>query len=110
MERYVGKHQKEPGHQTRDTASPVDYVRSPGPSTLRGTTEAFAPRLFGSHVTKTNLLESLVVAPDMTGRIAVRHSLRSMSRRTTSGIGRSVRGWWYQARGARACAPCRVSN
>jgi hypothetical protein len=30
MERYVGKHQKEPGHQTRDTASPVDNVRSPG--------------------------------------------------------------------------------
>ena len=30
MERYVGKHQKEPGHQTRDTASPVDYVKSPG--------------------------------------------------------------------------------
>ena len=29
MERYAGKHQKEPGHQTRDTASPVDYVRSP---------------------------------------------------------------------------------
>jgi RNA repair pathway DNA polymerase beta family len=30
MERYVGKHQKVPGHQTRDTASPVDNVRSPG--------------------------------------------------------------------------------
>jgi hypothetical protein len=29
MERYVRKHQKEPGHQTRDTASPVDNVRSP---------------------------------------------------------------------------------
>jgi hypothetical protein len=29
MERYAGKHQKEPGHQTRDTPSPVDYVRSP---------------------------------------------------------------------------------
>jgi len=25
-----GKHHKEPGHQTRDTASPVDNVRSPG--------------------------------------------------------------------------------
>jgi isoamylase len=31
MERYAGKHQKEPGHQTRDTASPVDNVRSPDP-------------------------------------------------------------------------------
>ena len=30
MERYVGKPQKEPGHQTRDTASPIDNVRSPG--------------------------------------------------------------------------------
>ena len=30
MERYAGKHQKEPGHQTRDTASPVHNVRSPG--------------------------------------------------------------------------------
>jgi hypothetical protein len=30
VERYVGKHQKEPGHQTRDTASPLDNVRSPG--------------------------------------------------------------------------------
>ena len=29
MERYVGKHQKGPGHQTRDTASLVDNVRSP---------------------------------------------------------------------------------
>jgi hypothetical protein len=30
MERHVRKHQKEPGHQTCDTASPVDNVRSPG--------------------------------------------------------------------------------
>ena len=29
MEGYVGKHQKEPGHPTRDIASPVDNVRSP---------------------------------------------------------------------------------
>ena len=29
MERYVGKHQKEPGHQTRDTAPPVDNVKEP---------------------------------------------------------------------------------
>jgi putative transposase len=28
---------------------------------LRDTTEAFAARLFGSHVTKTNALESLVI-------------------------------------------------
>ena len=42
MERYVGKHQKEPGHQTRDTASPVDYVRSP------------EDRLTGKPVTESN--------------------------------------------------------
>jgi hypothetical protein len=29
MERYVGEHQKEPGHRTRDTAVPIDDVRSP---------------------------------------------------------------------------------
>jgi hypothetical protein len=32
MERYVGKPQKEPGRQTRDTASPIDNVRSPEPT------------------------------------------------------------------------------
>jgi hypothetical protein len=36
MERYVRKHQKEPGHQARDTASPVDNVRSPEPRTVAG--------------------------------------------------------------------------
>ena len=34
---------------------------------LRGTTEAFASRLFGSHVTKTNALESLVIASFIRG-------------------------------------------
>jgi len=29
MERYVGKHHKEPGHLTRDNTSPLDNVRSP---------------------------------------------------------------------------------
>ena len=40
MERYVGKHQKEPGHQTRDTASSLDNVRSPEP--LTGTMPDYA--------------------------------------------------------------------
>jgi hypothetical protein len=31
-ERYAGKHQKEPGHEPRDTPSPGDYVRSPEPT------------------------------------------------------------------------------
>jgi hypothetical protein len=34
MKRYAGKHQKEPGHLTRDTTSPVDYVRSPEASCM----------------------------------------------------------------------------
>jgi transposase-like protein len=34
---------------------------------LRGTTEAFASRLFGSHVTKTNALETLVIASFVRG-------------------------------------------
>jgi putative transposase len=42
----------------KTTAGPVQLTRPK----LRGTTEAFASRLFGSHVTKTNALESLVIA------------------------------------------------
>ncbi|HEY2489338.1 MAG TPA: hypothetical protein VGI37_07525 [Streptosporangiaceae bacterium] len=38
------------------TAGPVQL------SQLRGAAEAFASRLFGSHVTKTNALELLVIA------------------------------------------------
>jgi hypothetical protein len=34
---------------------------------LRGASEAFASRLFGSHVTKTNVLESLVIASFIRG-------------------------------------------
>jgi putative transposase len=40
------------------TAGPVALARPK----LRGTTEELASRLFGSHVTKTNALESLVIA------------------------------------------------
>ncbi len=42
----------------KTTAGPVTLSRPK----LRGATEAFASRLFGSHVTKTNALESLVIA------------------------------------------------
>jgi len=45
------------------TAGPVTLARPK----LRGTTEAFASRLFGSHVTKTNALESLVIASFIRG-------------------------------------------
>lgn len=42
----------------KTTAGPVALARPE----LRGTAEAFASRLFGAHVTKTNALESLVIA------------------------------------------------
>jgi putative transposase len=47
----------------KTTAGPVQ----PSRPKLRGTTEAFASRLFGSHVTKTNALESLVIASFVRG-------------------------------------------
>ena len=47
----------------KTTAGPVKLARPK----LRGTTEAFASRLFGSHVTKTNALESLVIASFIRG-------------------------------------------
>jgi transposase-like protein len=47
----------------KTTAGPVGLARPK----LRGTTEAFASRLFGSHVTKTNALESLVIASFVRG-------------------------------------------
>ena len=47
----------------KTTAGPVALARPK----LRGTAEAFASRLFGSHVTKTNALESLVIASFVRG-------------------------------------------
>ena len=47
----------------KSTAGPVALARPK----LRGTTEAFASRLFGAHVTKTNALESLVIASFVRG-------------------------------------------
>jgi putative transposase len=47
----------------KTTAGPVVLARPK----LRGTSEAFASRLFGSHVTKTNALESLVIASFVRG-------------------------------------------
>jgi putative transposase len=47
----------------KTTAGPVMLARPK----LRGTTEKFASRLFGSHVTKTNALESLVIASFVRG-------------------------------------------
>ena len=47
----------------KSTAGPVTLARPK----LRGTSEAFASRLFGSHVTKTNALETLVIASFVRG-------------------------------------------
>jgi putative transposase len=47
----------------KTTAGPVQLSRPK----LRGTSEAFASRLFGAHVTKTNALESLVIASFVRG-------------------------------------------
>src|SRR4029077_3598847 len=47
----------------KTTAGPVALGRP----NLRGTTGAFASRLFGSHVTKTNALETLVIASFVRG-------------------------------------------
>jgi putative transposase len=47
----------------KTTAGPVTLARPK----LRGTTEAFASRLFGAHVTKTHALETLVIASFVRG-------------------------------------------
>ena len=47
----------------KSTAGPVMLARPK----LRGTSEAFASRLFGAHVTKTNALETLVIASFVRG-------------------------------------------
>jgi putative transposase len=47
----------------KTTAGPVALAKPK----LRGTTAAFASRLFGSHVTRTNALESLVIASFIRG-------------------------------------------
>lgn len=57
---------------SRNGHRPVTVKTTSGPVTLerpklRGTTEKFASRLFGKHVTKTNALESLVIASFVRG-------------------------------------------
>jgi putative transposase len=47
----------------KTTAGPAALARPK----LRGTTEAFASRLFGAHVTKTTALESLVIVSFVRG-------------------------------------------
>jgi transposase-like protein len=57
---------------SRNGYRPVTVKTTTGPVTLerpklRGTTEAFASRLFGKHVTKTNAFEALVIASFVRG-------------------------------------------
>jgi transposase-like protein len=49
--------------QVKTTAGPIELERPK----LRGTTAAFASRLFGKHVTKTHALEALVIASFVRG-------------------------------------------
>ena len=69
-QRAAGGEEARPGSRNgyrevtvKTTAGPVHLSRPK----LRGTTEAFASRLFGSHVTKTNALETLVIASFVRG-------------------------------------------
>ena len=65
----------------KTTAGPVQMSRPK----LRGTTGAFASRLFGAHVTKTNALESLVIASFVRG-LSVRDVEAAVSKSTVSAI------------------------
>jgi putative transposase len=69
-ERAAARQEARPGSRNgyrevtvKTTAGPVALARPK----LRGTSEAFASRLFGSYVTKTNALESLVIASFVRG-------------------------------------------
>jgi transposase-like protein len=85
----------------KTTAGPVALARPK----LRGTTEAFASRLFGAHVTKTNALESLVIASFIRG-LSVRDveatladalgDQAAISKSTVSAVCQAIKGE-YQA-------------
>ena len=59
MGRYVGKHQKEPGHQTRDTAPPVDNVGARGLRLLYAGISPNRPPQNGRLPSKQNLRERI---------------------------------------------------
>ncbi|WP_159851209.1 IS256 family transposase [Nocardia sp. CY41] len=69
-QRFAATPEAQPG--ARNGYRPVTVKTTAGPVTLerpkvRGTTTAFASRLFGKHVTKTHALESLVIASFVRG-------------------------------------------
>ena len=85
----------------KSTAGPVRLSRPK----LRGTSEAFASRLFGAHVTKTNALETLVIASFVRGlsvrdvEAALGEALgdqAAVSKSTVSSVCQAIKGE-YQA-------------
>src|ERR1700752_393381 len=95
----------------KTTAGPVTLERPK----LRGTTAAFASRLFGKHVTKTNALESLVIASFVRG-LSVRDveaplaetlgDHAAISKSTVSEVCKAIRAEyqaWRAADSARSC-------
>ena len=83
--------------RVKTTAGPVELARPK----LRGTTTAFASRLFGKHVTRTNALESLVIASFVRGlsvrdvEAALAEALgdqAAISKSTVSNICQAIKG------------------
>lgn len=75
-DRYARGQRERGGH--RNGCSPVSIKTTAGEVTLqrpktRGTDEAFASRLLGTGVTRTNALESLVIAGFVRGRLRLDH-------------------------------------
>jgi transposase-like protein len=86
--------QARPG--SRNGFRPVTVTTTAGPVTLerpklRGTTAAFASRLFGKHVTKTNALESLVIASLVPGLSATYPAAMKILLTDAAGLTSSLR-------------------
>jgi putative transposase len=69
----------------KSTTGPVTLERPK----LRGTTQAFASRLFGKHVTKTNALETLVIASFVRG-LSVRDVQATLAEGDQAAISKST--------------------
>jgi putative transposase len=86
--------QARPG--SRNGFQPVTVTTTAGPVTLerpklRGTTAAFASRLFGKHVTITNALESLVIASLVRGLSATYPAAMKILLTDAAGLTSSLR-------------------
>ena len=94
----------------KTTAGPVTLSRPK----LRGTTEKFASWLFGSHVAKTNVLETLVIASFVRGpsvrdvEAALAEALgdqAAISKSTVSAVCRTTCSWMAASFGCTASQP-----